>query len=64
MNSIFFNGQPYHVGAAALADWQAARLADLTGKSSTVKISNHPFEPKSFTPPITQIVNASKIVVM
>lgn len=60
LNSIFFNGQPYHVGAAALADWQAARLAELTGKASMVNVTNHPLEPKSYAPPITQITNTSK----
>ncbi|XP_028967478.1 ATP-binding cassette sub-family A member 1 [Galendromus occidentalis] len=62
LNSIFFNGQPYHVGAAALADWQAARLANLTGRSSSVTVSNHPFEPESFKPPMVSIVSAMRTV--
>ena len=61
LNSIFFNGQPFHVGAAALADWQASRLAELTGKAGSIKISNQPLEPKSYAPPIMQITNTSKL---
>ena len=59
-NSIYFNGQPYHVGAAALADWQAVRLAEITRGPSFVSVTNRPLKPKSFVPPIQLAVSTSE----
>ncbi|XP_028967476.1 ATP-binding cassette sub-family A member 1 [Galendromus occidentalis] len=53
-NSIYFNGQPYHVGAAALADWQAAQLKKLTGEDSYTTIENHPLDALSYVNPVQE----------
>lgn len=63
-NSIWFNGQPYHVGAAALADWQASKLSNLLGEESKVTVTNHPLDRKVSEPPEKSKVSSSKDVLI
>lgn len=59
-NSIWFNGQPYHIGATALADWMGAKLRELTGEQGQVTISNHPLDTEARHSPIQTMANSSK----
>ncbi|OQR71608.1 ATP-binding cassette sub-family A member 1-like [Tropilaelaps mercedesae] len=51
--TLWFNGEPYHMGAAALARWQEAVLTKITGMdNSSVRVTNRPLGEKHDQPPI------------
>ena len=59
-NTVYFNAQPYHAPAAALADWQASFLRYLTGVGSKVTVTNHPLDQEESVPPAKSEITDSK----
>lgn len=50
--TLWFNGEPYHMGAAVLTRWQEAVLNKLTKKDAVVRVTNRPLERKDRSPPV------------
>lgn len=55
--TIWFNAEPYHMGAAALARWQETVLRKLTDKSdAAVVVSNKARPPKGSSMPAIDVI--------